>query len=99
MSTNDTYYMLPVHDTLLRHFQMPTLRFRDGDVVYRIPRLDAAVRSNDYFTTLATTLETLKMDIEDDSPAIAQALDNLVYDLEYLQRRYAIVKKSATPIH
>jgi hypothetical protein len=93
MDQTDTMYLLTRADNVLLHFPSHVSTLRDG-ISFRIPRLDAAVRSNDYFTTLATTLETIRMDIEDDNPTIAQALDNLVYDLEYLQRRYSIVKKA-----
>lgn len=92
MDQVDTLYMLPHQDMIMRHASIPLLVVRDS-AFFRIPRVDAAVRSKDYFTTLATTIETIRMDIEDDNPAIAQALDNLVYDLEYLQRHYAIVSK------
>jgi hypothetical protein len=69
-----------------------------GDTPHPIParilRIDAAVSSEDYFATLGVTLENVSMDIEDGNPALAQALNDLTYDLEYLQRNYAIVRKT-----
>lgn len=55
--------------------------------------LDAAIRSGDYFITLATTLETIADDLAlSDHPA-AGALTGLIKELEYAQANYQIIRK------
>jgi hypothetical protein len=56
-------------------------------------RIDAEARSGDYFTTLATRLETVSEDIASTSPAAAQILDIISADLEYMQNHYDVVSK------
>ena len=63
------------------------------DISYHHPHLDVAIRSGDYFPTLATKLESISLAIERDHPEQAQAIYNLVAELEYLQPRYQITKK------
>lgn len=58
------------------------------------PEIDVAVRSGDYFVTLATSLETLASTLPDISTVTAgQLLCKIADDLNYLQARYAIHPK------
>jgi hypothetical protein len=91
-NADNPFYILPLEDKVLSHYPMLITAVRDR-ARFRNPRLDALVRSKDYLIALATTLETISMDIEDDNPSAAQALDNLVYDLGYIEQHYALGKK------
>jgi hypothetical protein len=86
-------YILSLPTGIIRHFPGHTATVRDY-ASRENPRLDAAVRSRDYFITLATTLEAIGLELSRDNPAAAQAIDATVADLEYLQQHYAIVRKS-----
>ncbi len=69
------------------------LRFlRDGDENSEIEYpLESAVRSGDYFVTLATHLDELARTVPD--YATRARLEDVVSDLIYLQDRYNIVTK------
>jgi len=62
----------------------------DDDRTGRL-RLDAQVRSGDYFVMLATELDTVAERIE--NVGIRGALEDAVSDLLYLQQNYAIHRK------
>ena len=96
MYSSTATYQLSLPTGILQHFRGRQRVVRDyaDSYDYGNSRVDAAVRSLDYFITLATTLETISMDINDECPAIVPILDTLVNDLEYLQRNYMIVKKT-----
>jgi hypothetical protein len=59
------------------------------------PKLDALVRSGDYFITLGTTLDTIAAELPETSvTASSLALAKLASELDYIQRHYHIIKKS-----
>lgn len=60
----------------------------------RILGIHVAVRSKDYFVTLGTTLENISTDLGGSHPALAQRLNDLAFDLDYLQRNYIIIPKA-----
>lgn len=77
--TNDNIYMQ--HAT-----RSPIWLVQDSDTDdSQYMEIDAAVASQDYFETLATTLDGL----ESEHPELHQ----IILDLLYLQRYYKIIKK------
>ena len=66
----------------------------------RDPKVDAYVRSGDYFILLSTMLENLAADLPETSVvATSLALSRLADELLYIQKHYRIVpkKRSDTP--
>lgn len=60
----------------------------------RDPKLDAYVRSGDYFVMLATTLENLAAELPETSVvATSLALARLADELFYIQKHYAVTPK------
>lgn len=86
-------YALPLGGLIDRHFPADISLLRDREDTHN-PKLDALVRSGDYFITLATELENLASELTEISPAAASlALARLSHDLEYVQKRYTIIRK------
>ena len=56
--------------------------------------LDAAIRSGDYFITLATTLESIADSLAGADDAAAGALGALIKELEYAQGNYRVIPKN-----
>ena len=54
--------------------------------------LEFHIKSNDYFSTLATVLSLIRQTPENNKEHL-EALGNLIKDLMYLQNKYKIVKK------
>jgi hypothetical protein len=59
----------------------------------RREQLEMQVRSGDYFTTLATTLDLIGGNLVDTDEALQFLLQRQVSDLLYLQQHYEIRKK------
>lgn len=90
---NDTY-ALSLSSFSTAHFPASTLFVGDYAAPGQ-PEVDARVRSGDYFILLATSLDSLAAEITETSPAATSvALAKLAEELEYVQKRYAIVRKA-----
>lgn len=94
----DTTYRLPQAGTILGHslhHVIPVCMLHDGsDDSFQNLELDAQVRSSDYFRTVATMVETIAESLPKRNAAAIAELYRLAGDLEYVQRRYAIVKRA-----
>ena len=90
----NTMYAMASSGLLLSHFwphrSAAVVRDADGP---RNEALDAAIRSGDYFVTLATTLESIADELAVRDDAAAGALAGLIKELEYAQTNYRIVTK------
>jgi hypothetical protein len=98
MSNTDSY-RLQQFIGLTQHYPvfMPLVRDEADDVWWQQERqlqVSMQVRSGDYFATLATKLDGLSQQIKRTDEETAYDLELLVNDLLYLQRNYAIDKKS-----
>lgn len=60
----------------------------------KILGIHVAVRSKDYFVTLGTILENISTDLGSSHPALAQRLNDLAFELDFLQRNYSIIPKT-----
>lgn len=88
-------YALSLHNLhfgLLSHSWQQPLFVRDGHT-HRHEELDVFVKSGDYFTQLATTLDTLYGGDLSDSQ-YSSVLNRIILDLLYLQAHYEIKKRS-----
>jgi hypothetical protein len=91
-----TYTLTDMSTVVSHFFPSKVLAFHDG-LSFKNLRIDAEARSGDYFTTLATRLETVSEDIAAKEPSAAQILDIIASDLEYMQSHYAITSKLRIP--
>lgn len=83
-------YQLPVFTGLTSHGEKALL-FRDGLISDKERlKLDAEVRSGDYFVTLATSIDLLSQNVT--NRYIRASLDRIVTDLVYMQHNYTITK-------
>jgi len=90
--TNSTYDVV-LTDFLQMHFGSKVTFVRDR-ARPNDPKLDAYVRSGDYFVTLATLLENLASDLPETSVvATSLALSRLSDELLYVHSHYKIVPK------
>jgi hypothetical protein len=91
MTSATLRYQLPTFSGLMSHGR-DTMLLRDHEVSEENRlKLDAEVRSGDYFITLATTLDLLSQNIT--NRYIRTSLDDIVTDLVYLQNNYNINKE------
>ena len=59
-------------------------------------KLEAQIKSGDYFVTVATTLEVLAQRLSDRRVVSAENLERIADELLYLQNYYEITKKNET---
>ena len=89
---NDTYNLV-LTDFVHAHFGSTVTLARDR-ARPSDPKLDAYVRSGDYFITLATLLENLASELPETSVvATSLALSRLADELLYVNGHYKIVPK------
>ena len=90
MTSATLQYQLPTFSGLMNHGH-DTMLLRDQEISdEKRLKLDAEVRSGDYFITLATTLDLLSQNVS--NRHIRASLDTIVTDLVYLQNHYNINK-------
>lgn len=86
-------YALSLPFVATRHYPAQPLHLGDHAQPDR-QDVDIAVRSGDYFITLATSLETIAANLADVSVVTAgQMLERLASELSYVQTHYEIVRK------
>lgn len=91
----DGIYTLTLPGFIGSHFADDTLLIGDHATIDR-PEVDAKVRSGDYFIFLSTALDTIAAELTEVSPAATSlALAKIAEELEYVQRRYAVIKKAS----
>lgn len=87
-------YSLTLPSYIVSHFGNDTVTLLLDRAHPRDPKLDAYVRSGDYFVTLATTLENLATELPETSVvATSLALAKLADELLYIQKHYHIIPK------
>jgi hypothetical protein len=87
-------YQLPTFTGLMNHGHDVTFLHDQETPEESRVRLDAEVRSGDYFITLATSLDLLSQNIT--NRYIRASLDTIVADLVYLQNNYSVHKDDRT---
>jgi hypothetical protein len=87
---NTTVYQLnPLHGVVGQNM---LLMDSEADEQYRQTlHLKAQVQSGDYFATIATQLDSICADVQQNEAAVAQ-LQRIIRDLLQLQAQYKIVK-------
>lgn len=87
-------YTISIIDRLLNHTPLASIPavVHDGSV-YSKEELLAQVASNDYFATLATSLDQISQNLEDCQHSDYIVLEKLINDLLYLQQHYKIIKR------
>jgi hypothetical protein len=86
---NGAAYQLQNFTGVLTHSWQPSTFVKD-----ELQNIDLLVRSGDYFVTLATQLDTLINQI-DDNVTVAR-IETIVADLLYLQHHYNITKNNGS---
>jgi len=85
-------YQLNRYDGILRHGGKKQTLVRDQDGISAKINVDAQVRSDDYFVTLAMVLDTFAEDL----PYVKRLeIEGIVSDLIYLQDTYKITKNKS----
>lgn len=83
-------YELKNRDSVLIDWPQPVWRLRDGASK---PELDAQVASDDYFALLATQLDAVSKSLKDKHHADYVILEEIIDNLLYLHKYYAIHKQ------
>jgi hypothetical protein len=89
--SNITYQLHSSNILLGSSFRNLFLRDSENNSAYINQRLEAQIRSGDYFVTLATELDSLASNTTNSYDQ--STLENIISDLMYLQDNYEVKKK------
>jgi hypothetical protein len=89
----DDAYILSLPVGLVTHYYTDALPLLARDRADWNEQLDAFVSSGDYLITLLTTLESILDEVPKRDAATRIALEKVVHDLEYIERKYTVTKR------
>lgn len=87
-----TYHLSLPAGLLTEHGDTATLFLHDQAMPHE--ELDACVRSGDYLMVLITDLESILQQLPKHEVAARTAIEKLIGDLEYVERRYTVARKT-----
>jgi hypothetical protein len=91
---SDLAYSLSATVPWMHHNSLPVWYVADGeDVAMDRLELETHVRSGDYWSTLATRIDTISELLTDANDAERANLQRIVDELLYVERRYRLIKR------